>query len=98
MFVARSLSPAIVQGVKIIKAKTEGDKDKAIVTLLSDQKARAIGRAGLNIRLASMLTKCDIELNEIEGTTPESEQNNQSNKRVDEQKSKDTSGLEALFN
>ncbi len=96
MFVARALSPAIVQGVKIIKAKKEGEKDKAIVTLLSDQKARAIGRSGLNIRLASMLTKCDIELNEIEGTTPESEQNKQS-PRSDE-KSKDTSGLEALFN
>ncbi len=106
MFVARALSPAIVQGVKVIKSKDTNDdkvpykdkaKDKAIVTLLSDQKARAIGKSGLNIRLASMLTKCDIELNEIEGTTPESEQNNQSNKRVDEAKSKDTSGLEALF-
>ncbi|MCK5110073.1 MAG: transcription termination/antitermination protein NusA [Arcobacteraceae bacterium] len=95
MFVLRALSPAIVQGVKIIKAKKEGEKDKAIVTLLSDQKARAIGRSGLNIRLASMLTKCDIELNEIEGTTPESEQNNQSPRS--EAKSKDTSGLEALF-
>ena len=106
MFVARALSPAIVQGVKVIKSKDTDDdkvpykdkaKDKAIVTLLSDQKARAIGKSGLNIRLASMLTKCDIELNEIEGTTPESEQNNQSNKKVDEAKSKDTSGLEALF-
>jgi len=107
MFVSRALSPAIVQGVKIIKSKDTDDdsiswkdkqKDKAIVTLLSDQKARAIGKSGLNIRLASMLTKCDIELNEIEGVTPESEQNNQSNKRVTEEKSKDTSGLEALFN
>lgn len=104
MFVARALSPAIVQGVKIIKSKDTDDdsvpfkdkqKDKAVVTLLSDQKARAIGRSGLNIRLASMLTKCDIELNEIEGVTPESEQNNQSAKT--EHKSKDTSGLEALF-
>ncbi len=96
MFVARSLSPAIVQGVKVIKSTKEDEKDKAIVTLLSDQKARAIGRSGLNIRLASMLTKCDIELNEIEGTTSESEQNKQ-NPRAQEQKSKDTSGLEALF-
>ena len=95
MFVSRALSPAIVQSVKIIKSTEEGEKDKAIVTLLSDQKARAIGRAGLNIRLASMLTKCDIELNEIEGSTPESEQNNTSGN--EEEKSKDTSGLEALF-
>ncbi|VAY88299.1 Transcription termination protein NusA [hydrothermal vent metagenome] len=98
MFVARSLSPAIVQGVKIQKSTIEGEKDKAIVTLLSDQKARAIGKSGLNIRLASMLTKCDIELNEIEDTTPKSELNNQSNKRTENTKSKDTSVLEALFN
>ena len=104
MFVSRALSPAIVQGVKIIKSKDTDDdkipykdkqKDKAIVTLLSDQKARAIGKSGLNIRLASMLTRCDIELNEIEGTTPESENNT---KRTEEVKTKDTSGLEALFN
>ncbi len=95
MFVSRALSPAIVQGVKIQKSKKEEEKDKAIVTLLSDQKARAIGRSGLNIRLASMLTQCDIELNEIEGSTPASEQNNQSPRN--EEKTKDTSGLEALF-
>ena len=91
MFVSRALSPAIVQGVKIEKAKKEGEKDKAIVTLLSDQKARAIGKSGLNIRLASMLTKCDIELNEIEGIPSLEEQNN--GNTGNEEKSKDTSGL-----
>ena len=96
MFVSRALSPAIVQGVKIIKSSKEGEKDKAIVTLLSDQKARAIGRAGLNIRLASMLTRCDIEIKEIEGTTSISEQDSQTSRG--EEKTKDTSGLEALFN
>ena len=95
MFVSRALSPAIVQGVKIEKAKKEDEKDKAIVTLLSDQKARAIGRSGLNIRLASMLTQCDIELHEIEGVTTSAEQNNGNS--GNEEKSKDTSGLEALF-
>ena len=89
------LENLIAQLIKIIKSKNANDdkipyserqKDKAVVTLLSDQKARAIGRSGLNIRLASMLTKCDIELNEIEGVTTSSEE-----------KSKDTSSLEALF-
>jgi N utilization substance protein A len=96
IFVSRALSPAIVQGVKIIKSSEDGEKDKAIVTLLSDQKARAIGRAGLNIRLASMLTKCDIEIKEIEGITSTSKQNLQTPRT--EEKTKDTSGLEALFN
>jgi N utilization substance protein A len=96
MFVARALSPAIVQGVQITKATTLNEKDKAIVTLLSDQKARAIGKSGLNIRLASMLTKCDIELKEIQGVTSQEDQNNQ--KTITLEKSKDTSELEALFN
>jgi N utilization substance protein A len=96
MFVARALSPAIVQGVQITKATTLNEKDKAIVTLLSDQKARAIGKSGLNIRLASMLTKCDIELKEIQGVTSQKDQDNQ--KTITLEKSKDTSELEALFN
>jgi N utilization substance protein A len=91
MFVARALSPAIIQNVKIEKAETKNEKDKAIVTLLSDQKARAIGKSGLNIRLASMLTKYDIKLKEIEGVTSVADTQSK-------EKSKDTSELEALFN
>ena len=55
IFVARSLSPAIITSVKI-----EGDK--AIVTLPPDQKSKAISKSGINIRLASMLTGFEIEL------------------------------------
>ncbi|BCD68585.1 transcription termination factor NusA [Nitratiruptor sp. YY09-18] len=55
IFVARSLSPAIITSVKI-----EGEK--AIVTLPPDQKSKAIGKSGINIRLASMLTGYEIEL------------------------------------
>jgi len=57
IFVARALSPAIITSVKI-------DGDKAIVTLPPDQKSKAIGKSGVNIRLASMLTGYDIELEE----------------------------------
>lgn len=62
MFVAKSLSPANVSSVKIEEG---GEKKKAIVTLTSDQKSKAIGKSGVNIRLASMLTQCEIEIKEI---------------------------------
>lgn len=61
-FLSRALSPAIISAVRI-----EGEK--AIVTLPSDQKSKAIGKSGINIRLASMLTGYEIELVEIGGVT-----------------------------
>ncbi|MCJ8325648.1 MAG: transcription termination factor NusA [Campylobacterales bacterium] len=92
MFVARALSPAIISSVKIVKSKNIDERDKAIVTIPSDQKSKAIGRAGLNIRLASMLTKHTIELVEtdsigIAGDMTASAEN----------KTKDTTSLAALF-
>lgn len=65
MFVAKSLSPASIISVKIEKSEKEGERPKAIVTLTSDQKSKAIGKGGVNIRLASMLTGHDIEIKEI---------------------------------
>jgi len=89
MFIARALSPAIVNSVKVESAPNGGEKGKAIVTIFSDQKSKAIGKAGLNIRLASMLTKYDIQLIEIESQKEIGREN--------ESKSNDTSSLEALF-
>ena len=61
IFVARALSPAIVKNVKI------DDKEKiAYVELDSNEKAKAIGKNGVNITLASMLTKYKIELKDSE--------------------------------
>jgi N utilization substance protein A len=40
---------------------------KALVTLKADQKSKAIGKNGINIRLASMLTGYEIELVEEGG-------------------------------
>ncbi|MGP1450242.1 MAG: transcription termination factor NusA [Wolinella sp.] len=60
IFVARSLSPALVSSVKI-------EENRAIVTLPSEQKPKAIGKGGINIRLASMLTGYEIELLEQDG-------------------------------
>lgn len=93
IFVARALSPAIISSVKIEKNDKEDEKDKAIVTIPSDQKSKAIGKAGLNIRLASMLTKCDIELIEIESKIPSIGDANP----AEAEKTTDTTNLEALF-
>ncbi len=65
VFITRALSPAIAQSVKVV----QGKEKKAIINITSDQKAKAIGKSGINIRLASMLTGYTIELNEIEGVT-----------------------------
>lgn len=93
VFISRALSPALINSVIIEKAKKHDEKDKAIVTISSDQKSKAIGKAGLNIRLASMLTKCTIELKEIGGSTTISSENSSNS----EEKTNDTTSLEALF-
>jgi len=90
IFIARALSPAIVNSVVIKEEPKNKEKGKAVVTILADQKSKAIGKAGLNIRLASMLTKYEIELNEIGGNNLVIEQEH-------EVKTSDTSSLEALF-
>ena len=66
-------------------------KVKQLLQLI-EQKSKAIGKAGLNIRLASMLTKYDIEIVEIEtGVTA-------SNSEIKkDEKITDASSLEALF-
>ena len=84
VYITRALSPAIVQHVKV-------EDKKATVSITQDQKAKAIGRSGINIRLASMLTGYSIELEEVEGRASES------NEQRDVQKTKDTSALEELF-
>ena len=71
-------------------------KGKAIVTINSDQKSKAIGNDGLNIRLASMLTKYDIELVEVVSMTQSISSLDKNNNETEE-KITDTSSLEALF-
>jgi transcription termination/antitermination protein NusA len=92
MFIARALSPAIITSVKIEQYAEGNDKGKAIVTIPNDQKSKAIGKSGLNIRLASMLTKYDIELKEIGG-----EPVGKTNEAKEEERTTDTASLEALF-
>jgi hypothetical protein len=92
MFIARALSPALVNSVKIEEHPKNGEKGKAVVTINSEQKSKAIGKAGLNIRLASMLTKYDIEIVEIETGVTTSNLETKKDEKIS-----DASSLEALF-
>jgi len=89
IFITRALSPAISQSIKV-----DADAKKAVVNITSDQKAKAIGKSGINIRLASMLTGYTIELNEIEGVT---ERQPEATESMETTKTTDTSALEDLF-
>jgi N utilization substance protein A len=89
LFISRTMSPAIISHVEIIK-NDEGENEKAIITLPADQKSKAIGKSGINIRLASMLTGMNIELIETDNTTTEDGQIQEAKDGVD--------ALEALFN
>ena len=92
LFIARAMSPAIISSVVIEPSENEEEQPKALVTLPTDQKSKAIGKSGINIRLASMLTGYTIELVEqdggrsvVEGEAPA------------EESKEDLSSLEALF-
>lgn len=94
MFLSRALSPAIITSVKIDKTADDYSNNKATVTVPSDQKSKAIGKSGLNIRLASMLTKNDIELVEIESSMGAI---SGATDTQPTEKTTDTADLEALF-
>ena len=89
LFVSRTMSPAIISHVEIVKNE-DGENEKAIITLPGDQKSKAIGKSGINIRLASMLTGLNIELIETDSTTNEDGEIEEPKDGVD--------ALEALFN
>lgn len=67
LFIPRALSPATVNSVRIHE-----EERKAEVYLNPDQVSLAIGKSGLNIKLASMLTEYTIDVfREIEGAEGE---------------------------
>lgn len=88
LFISRIMSPAIISTVEIIKNE-EGEAQKAIITLPADQKSKAIGKSGINIRLASMLSGLNIELVETDSTTSEDGEIQESKDGLD--------ALEAMF-
>ena len=56
LFIQRALSPAKITSIKI-----DSDENKADVFLQPNEVSLAIGKGGLNIRLASQLTGYDID-------------------------------------
>ncbi len=85
IFIARALSPAIITNVKIAN-------NKAIVILPSDQKSKAIGKNGINIRLTTMLSGFEIELHETNGTKASGDATTN-----DDQPTRDPNALKNLF-
>ena len=75
IYIARALSPALIVSVVV-------EDKKAVVSISSEQTPKAIGKNGINVRLASMLTGYEIELKEIDhgtladGQTKEPEKSN----------------------
>jgi len=88
LFISRIMAPAIISHVEIVKNE-EGEAERAIVTLPADQKSKAIGKSGINIRLASMLSGLNIELVESDSVTNE-------NGEIEEAKD-GLDALEAMF-
>lgn len=90
IFISKALAPAQIIAVKIL-SNTEEEK-KAQVSIMSDQKSKAIGKNGVNIRLACMLTGFEIELVEI--IKEKSQEDVESNK---EEQKVGIDALESLF-
>ena len=95
MYISRALSPAIVASIVLTKNPNEDERDSAIISITSDQKARAIGKKGFNIRLTSMLTKTDIEINELEA--PAISEIDSDDEGSSDGKSTDLTSLSSLF-
>src|SRR5210317_1675399 len=64
LFIARSLSPAKVVSMKIHEddSREDGKKGRVDVYLLPEEVSKAIGKNGVNIRLASQLTGYDLDV------------------------------------
>jgi len=70
LFIQRSLSPAKISNIKIIE-----DDKRAEVYLQPREVSLAIGKGGLNIRLASLLTGYEIDVYRESGTEDDEDVN-----------------------
>lgn len=61
IFIARALSPAKVVSMEI-KEAVEGQKSRVDVYLKPEEVSKAIGKGGVNIRLASQLTGYELDV------------------------------------
>ncbi len=64
LFIARALSPAKVTSmeIKLYEQERDGKKGRVKVLLKPEEVSKAIGRGGVNIRLASQLTGYEIDV------------------------------------
>ncbi len=64
LYISRALSPAKVTSMEIVHFEEEknGKKGRVNVLLKPEEVSKAIGRGGVNIRLASELTKYEIDV------------------------------------
>ena len=64
LFIARSLSPAkiVSMNIEAYEEEKNGKKGRVNVFLKPEEVSKAIGKGGVNIRLASELTKYDIDV------------------------------------
>ncbi|SDX78864.1 NusA antitermination factor [Lutibacter oricola] len=64
LFIARSLSPAKVVSMKVHEeeGREDGKKGRVDVFLLPEEVSKAIGKNGVNIRLASQLTGFELDV------------------------------------
>lgn len=92
LFLSRVMSPAIISSVEITR-NDKGEATKAIITLPSDQKSKAIGKNGINIRLASMLSGLNIELIETNSKAADTLEKSEAPKQKE-----GVEALKALFN
>jgi len=71
--IKRSLTPA-----EVINVEIDEEEDSAIVFIPEGERARAVGRGGVNVNLASELTGYRISIEEMEVEWPEEENEEES--------------------
>lgn len=92
-FIIRALNPAIINKVEVFN---DGKDDaKALVYISKNQKSKAIGKGGFNIRLTAMLTRTKIEL--VDDETITVSDNNNGNSNNNNSKTESLDNLKALF-
>uniref|UniRef100_A0A2B4RXV6 Methionine--tRNA ligase, cytoplasmic n=1 Tax=Stylophora pistillata TaxID=50429 RepID=A0A2B4RXV6_STYPI len=62
LYITRALSPAKIKSIDIVQPPSAKEKGLANVFLDPDEISKAIGRGGVNITLASMLTGFEIDV------------------------------------
>ncbi|CAA6802967.1 MAG: Transcription termination protein NusA [uncultured Campylobacterales bacterium] len=87
IYIIRALSPAVVNNVTV-----NSESKKAIVNINENEKSRAIGKSGVNVRLASMLTGYEISFLTKEST------GEQATDTQTESTDNNKNALEELFN